>query len=113
MRILSGFAALAQQTWATIGVALKRLLTQRFLSIAALAGLMVASGFILSIPLYADATYFRLFRAELFAGNLAKLANHPVDYAPMAFTFDLNVAGRKSPQWADAVKVDHYLTNNA
>ncbi len=74
---------------------------------------MVASGFILSIPLYADATYFRLFREELFAGNEAKLANHPVDYAPMAFTFDLNVAGRKSPQWADAVKVDHYLSTNA
>jgi putative ABC transport system permease protein len=113
MRILLGFAALAQQTWATIGVAFKRLLTQRFLSIAAIAGLMVASGFILSIPLYADATYFRLFREELFSGNEAKLANHPVDYAPMAFTFDLNVAGRKSPQWADAEKVDHYLTNNA
>jgi putative ABC transport system permease protein len=113
MKILLGFAAFFQQTWATIGVAFKRLLTQRFLSIAAIVGLMVASGFILSIPLYADATYFRLFREELFFGNEAKLAGHPVDYAPMAFTFNLNVAGRKSPQWADVIKVDQYLSKNA
>ena len=113
MKIFSGFVSLAQQTWATIGVAYKRLLTQRFLSSAAIAGLMVASGFILSIPLYADATYFRLFREELFAGNEAKLTNHPVDYAPMAFSFDLNVAGRKSPQWVDVAKVDKYLSGNA
>lgn len=113
MKIFSGFVSLVQQTWATAGIAFKRLLTQRFLSIAAIVGLMIASGFILSIPLYADATYFRLFRQELFSGNEAKLANRPVDYAPMAFTFDLNVAGQKSPQWEDAVKVDHYLSGDA
>ncbi len=113
MKILSGFISFIQLAWATIGVAFKRLLTQRFLSIAAIVGLMVASGFILSIPLYADATYFRLFREELFAGNQAKLANSPVDYAPMAFTFELNVAGQKSPQWKDALKADQYLTGSA
>src|SRR5512136_958232 len=109
MKAFSDLIAFAQQVWATIGVAFKRLLTQRFLGIAALTGFLVASGFILCIPLYADATYFRLFREELFVGNEAKLANHPVDYAPMAFTFDLNVAGKKSPQWADAMEVDHFL----
>jgi putative ABC transport system permease protein len=113
MKILSGFVSLVQQTWATAGIAFKRLLTQRFLSIAAIVGLMIASGFILSIPLYADATYFRLFREELFVGNEAKLANRPADYAPMAFTFDLNVAGQKSPQWEDAVEVDRYLSGDA
>ena len=30
---------------------------------------MIASGFILSVPLYADATYFRLLREELLAGR--------------------------------------------
>jgi putative ABC transport system permease protein len=113
MKILSGFISFVQQTWATIEVAFKRLLTQRFLSIAAIVGLMIASGFILSIPLYADATYFRLFREELFAGNEEKFANSPVDYTPMAFTFELNVAGQKSPQWEDVVKVDQYLSGAA
>ncbi len=113
MKILTGLIGFIQQIWATIGVAFKRLLTQRFLGIAAIVGLLVASGFILSIPLFADATYFRLFREELFAGNEAKLANRPVDFAPMAFAFNLNVAGRKSPQWADVEKVDQYLSGDA
>jgi putative ABC transport system permease protein len=113
MKILFGIAAFFQQAWATIGIAFKRLLTQRFLGVAAVVGLMVASGFILSIPLYADATYFRLFREELFAGNNSKLANKPVDYAPMTFVFELNVAGRKSPQWEDVTKLDEYLTGSA
>jgi putative ABC transport system permease protein len=113
MKIFSGFGSFFQQTWATSGVAFKRLLTQRFLSIAAIVGLMIASGFILSIPLYADATYFRLFREELFSGNTSKLASHPVDYAPMAFTFDVNVAGQNSPQWKDVIKVDQYLSGSA
>lgn len=113
MKIISGFVSFIKQTWATVGIAFKRLLSLRFLSIAAILGLMVASGFILSIPLYADATYFRLFREELFAGHVADLNNHPVDYAPMAFTFAINVAGQKSPQWADVVNVDQYLTGEA
>ena len=50
MKILSGFGSFIQQTWATIGVAFKRLLTQRFLSIAAIIGLMVASGFHVKHP---------------------------------------------------------------
>ncbi len=113
MKIISGFVSFIQQTWATAGIALKRLLTQRFLSIAAIAGLMIASGFILSIPLYADATYFRLFREELFAGHVQDLNNHPADYAPMAFTFAINVAGQKSPQWQDVIPVDQYLSGEA
>jgi putative ABC transport system permease protein len=113
MKIISGFVAFIQQTWATAGIAFKRLLTQGFLSVAAIAGLMIASGFILSIPLYADATYFRLFREELFAGHVTELAYHPADYAPMAFTFAVNKAGRDSPQWQDVIPVDQYLSGEA
>ncbi|HTX90649.1 MAG TPA: FtsX-like permease family protein [Anaerolineales bacterium] len=99
-----------KQVRITVGVAVKRLLTQRFLSIAAIVGLMIASGFILSIPMYADATYFRLFREELFAGHVADLVHHPVDYAPMKFTFEVNVAGETAPQWQDILPLDEYLT---
>ena len=113
MKIFSGIISFIQQTFATAGIAFKRLLTQRFLSLAAIAGLMIASGFILSIPLYADATYFRLFREELFAGHIQDLQNHPVDYAPMAFEFTTDVAGKKSPQWQDVIPVDQYLSGEA
>ncbi len=97
--------------WAVIKIALKRLATQRFLSLAALSGLIIASGFIFSIPLYADATYFRLFRSELFAGDEAGLTGRPADYAPLTFTFNFQGVGRNSPQWEDAVQADEYLTD--
>ncbi len=74
---------------------------------------MVASGFILSVPLYADATYFRLLREELLVGREVELTQKPVDYAPLAFVFELKAAGRNSPQWKNVVEVDEYLSDTA
>jgi putative ABC transport system permease protein len=106
MRLLS----FALQIWATAGIAFKRLLTQRFLSLASIAGLMIASGFILSVPLYADATYFRLLREELLAGHELDLIQKPVDYAPLSFVFEQKAAGKNSPQWKNVEEVDQYLS---
>ena len=113
MKFFSGIVSLTRQIWATAGIAFKRLLTQRFLSLASIAGLMIASGFILSVPLYADATYFRLLREELLAGHEADLTQKPVDYAPLAFVFEQKAAGKNSPQWKNVVQVDEYLSSGA
>ena len=113
MRLLSSLASFILQIWATSGIAFKRLLTQRFLSLASIAGLMIASGFILSVPLYADATYFRLLREELLAGRELDLIQKPVDYAPLSFVFEQKAAGRNSPQWKNVVDVDEYLSGEA
>jgi hypothetical protein len=85
------------RTIAAATVAGKRLLSQPLLSLAALIGLTIASGFVLSVPLYADGTYFRLFREEILAGREAELATRPPDYAPLTFVFELSAAGRDSP----------------
>ena len=113
MTFISRMASFALQIWATAGIALKRLLTQRFLSLASIAGLMIASGFILSVPLYADATYFRLLREEILVDRELELTQKPVDYAPLAFIFELKAAGKDSPQWKNVVAVDEYLSNTA
>ena len=113
MSFLSRIGSFLLQTRATAGIALKRLLTQRFLSLASIAGLMIASGFILSVPLYADATYFRLLREELLAGRELDLVQRPVDYAPLSFVFEQTAAGRNSPQWEDALQADAYLSDEA
>ena len=113
MNFFSSIVSLALQVWATAGIAFKRLLTQRFLSLASIVGLMIASGFILSVPLYADATYFRLLREELLAGHEADLAQKPVDYAPLSFVFEQKAAGKNSPQWKNVVGVDEYLSGAA
>src|SRR5512142_677307 len=113
MNFFSRLVPFALRIWATAGIALKRLLTQRLLSLASIAGLMIASGFILSVPLYADATYFRLLREEILAGNELALTQKPADYAPLAFVFELNAPGRDSPQWKKAADVDNYLSSQA
>src|SRR6266498_2740046 len=96
MRFFSGLVPFALRIWATAGIAFKRLLTQRFLSLASIAGLMIASGFILSVPLYADATYFRLLREEILAGHELELTQKPADYAPLSFVFELKAPGKDS-----------------
>jgi len=111
--ILLRFLAFARQSWTTTGFALRRLQTQRLLGAAALAGLVIASSFIFSVPLYADAIYFRLFREELFSGDETILNTTPVDYAPLSFTYEQRGVGRGSAQWEDADKVDSYLTGEA
>src|SRR5688500_18242419 len=113
MSFFSRIVSFALQIWATAGIALKRLLTQRFLSLASIAGLMIASGFILSVPLYADATYFRLLREELLAGRELDLVQKPVDYAPLSFVFEQKAAGKSSPQWKNVEEVDQYLSGAA
>ncbi len=113
MNFFSLLLSFVLQIWATARIAFKRLLTQRFLSLASIAGLMIASGFILSVPLYADATYFRLLREELLAGHEADLTQKPVDYAPLDFVFEQKAAGKNSPQWKNVEKVDNYLSDAA
>ena len=113
MNFFSRIVSFVLLIWATAGIALKRLLTQRFLSLASIAGLMIASGFILSVPLYADATYFRLLREELLTGHEADLIQKPVDYTPLAFVFEQKAAGRNSPQWQNVEEVDAYLSGEA
>ena len=113
MTLLTNLPSFALQVWATAGIALKRLLTQRFLSLASIAGLMIASGFILSVPLYADATYFRLLREEILVNRELELTQKPADYAPLTFVFELKAAGKDSPQWKNVVALDEYLSNTA
>ena len=113
MNLFSRIYSFILQTWATARIAFKRLLTQRFLSLASIAGLMIASGFILSVPLYADATYFRLLREELLVGHEVDLTQKPVDYAPLAFVFEQKAAGKNSPQWKNVTAVDEYLSDQA
>lgn len=113
MNFFSRVVSFVLQIWATAGIAFKRLSTQRFLSLASIVGLMIASGFILSVPLYADATYFRLLREELLAGRELNLVQKPVDYAPLSFVFEQKAAGKNSPQWKNVEEVDEYLSGAA
>jgi putative ABC transport system permease protein len=96
-----------RQIWAILAVAYKRLLTQPSLAIATVAGLTTAVALVLSIPLYADATQFRLLRAQIINEKGA------ADYAPLSYVYHFDGTLRSGPQWEDSQALDQYLLHEA
>jgi putative ABC transport system permease protein len=88
-------------------VALRRLLAQRGLALATAAGLTVSVSLVMSIPLYADATHFRILREGITGGQ-----GGPA-YAPLSFLFRYAGQTRGGPQWADVYPIDQYLSQSA
>src|SRR3972149_5643490 len=95
------------QIRAMFSVALKRLFAQRGLALATTIGLTVSVSLVMSIPLYADATHFRILRDQITGEQ-----GLPT-YAPLTFLF--RYAGSRSGgwQWADVFPVDQYLSQSA
>jgi putative ABC transport system permease protein len=95
--------------WAIFVVAAKRLFSQRWLSLAAAVGLVTSIALTMSIPLYADAVYYRVLREELTGGSTEEgslTKAHP----PFAFMFRYVGAWSGPVEWEDTQQVDAYLT---
>jgi len=92
--------------WAALIIALRRLVAQRWLALATLVGLVAATTLIMSIPLYADAVYFRVLQEEL-----AK-AGQSVRNDRSAFTFLFRNIGSiyGVKDWEEIAPVDAYLS---
>lgn len=98
------------RTWAIFVVAVKRLLSQRGLALATSLGLVTAVALTMSVPLYADAVYYRVLREEL-SGATAE--GGAVTRPPFAFMFRYLGAWHGAVQWEDVNPLDVYLTNVA
>jgi putative ABC transport system permease protein len=98
---------LLRQIWAILAVAYKRLLTQPSLAIATTVGLTTAVALVLSVPLYADATQFRLLRAQIINEQGA------ADYAPLSYVYHFDGSARSGPQWEEGQALDQYLLRQA
>jgi putative ABC transport system permease protein len=97
------------RAWAAIVLAIRRLLSQWALALATLVGLIVAVALAVSIPLYADAVYFRIFETEL-----SKPANKgPVSPSPFAFVFGYYGAWDGEVEWEEVQPLDAYLVSSA
>jgi putative ABC transport system permease protein len=98
---------LLRQIQAILVIAYKRLLTQPSLAIATTVGLTTAVALVLSVPLYADATQFRLLRAQLVGEKGA------ADYAPLEYVYHYDGPQHDGPQWVEGQPIDRYLTQTA
>jgi putative ABC transport system permease protein len=91
--------------WAVLAVTVKRLYAERWLALAMLIGLVTAVALTVSIPLYADAIYYRVLTERLSAKTQQEAVR-----PPLAFHFRrVNRIGRRT-QWEDILAADAYLT---
>ncbi|NLE46138.1 MAG: FtsX-like permease family protein [Chloroflexi bacterium] len=97
------------RAWAIFVVAAKRLISQRWLAIATALGLLISVALTLSVPLYADAVYYRVLREELTQAPSGEQITRP----PFAFMFRYIGAWAGSKDWEDVQAADTYLSNVA
>ncbi|MBN1994859.1 MAG: ABC transporter permease [Anaerolineae bacterium] len=98
------------RTWAIFVVALRRLFSQKGLNLATLLGLVVAIALALSIPLYADAVYYRIFRKELQEATTS--VGQDTGRSPFAFMFRYVGSWRGPVDWAEVQPVDQYFARS-
>ncbi len=97
--------------WAIFLMAAKRLLVNRWLSLATMVGLVTSIAFVVSIPLYADSVYNRILWEELSAVSLQQ--SDAADGLPLTFVFRYVGAWSEPQEWEDFQSVDEYLSGPA
>jgi len=95
------------RSWSIIIVAIKRLISQRGLVLAATLGLAAAISLTLSIPLYADAIYYRIFESRVVTNDIEEQVNQR---PPFSFVFHYNGGWYGNKQWEDVQSADDYLS---
>lgn len=105
--------------YATVILAIRRLLSQKGLTTATLLGLTVSVALTMSIPLYADAVYYRVLVQELKTGGdqdqALRLPQIASSWARPPFSFLFRYLGtlQGSLQWEQVMPADAYLTSQA
>ena len=94
------------RTWAIFAVTLKRLFSQRWLALATILGLVASVALIVSIPLYADAIYYRVLHEDLSGSPSGARP-------PLPFTFRYVGPWAELLEWEDVRPVDEYLSSSA
>jgi putative ABC transport system permease protein len=95
--------------WATLLIALRRLLAQRWLALATALGLIASVALIMSIPLYSDAVYYRILQEELGSVNAGSTLSRP----PFSFMWRYSGSIRGLKQLEEVQAVDEYLSGPA
>ena len=92
---------------AIILMVVKRVTAQPGLMLATTLGLVIAIALMMSIPLYADAVYHRIFLQNVGAEE----GSNPDSTFGYLFRYDGSIYGTKD--WDEIQPLDTYLTNNA
>jgi putative ABC transport system permease protein len=94
------------RAWAILVVTVKRLISERWLALATALGLIISVALITSIPMYADAIYYRVLLDKL-SGE--RYGNRP----PFAFMYRYVGSWTGLVSWKDLEPLDDYMTGSA
>ena len=94
---------------AIIVVAIKRIFAQQWLAFALVLGLISSIVLVMSIPLYADAVYYRLLQEELTDTGINETYSRP----PFAYMFRYLGSTYGPQEWEDIAPLDTYLSKQA
>ncbi|MBN1875128.1 MAG: FtsX-like permease family protein [Anaerolineae bacterium] len=86
----------------------KRIISQPGLLVATLLGLVIAIALMMSIPLYADAVYYRIFME-----NIASEGVETGELPPFSFQFRYDGSIYGTIEWEEVGAVDAYLSQQA
>lgn len=95
--------------WSIFVIAIKRILSQPWMALATVLGMIFAISLTMSVPLYASSVYNSIFLQRIGV-NPAQGQEQPFPPFTFLYTYDSNVLGNL--QWPDLVKVNDYLANN-
>ena len=101
MRIFNRF-------WSIFVIAAKRTLSQPWMALATVLGMIIAISLTMSVPLYASSVYNRIFLQRVGLNTSNGIGN-PFPPFTFMFTYDSNVLGNL--QWEDLTKVNDFLKN--
>jgi putative ABC transport system permease protein len=99
MRILYRF-------WSIFVIATKRILSQPWMALATVLGMIFAISLTMSVPLYASSVYNRIFLQRV---GYSETEEEKSNFPPFTFlfTYDSNILGNL--QWKDVVEVNQFL----
>jgi hypothetical protein len=98
MRILNRF-------WAIFIIAIKRILSQPWMALATVLGMVFAISLTMSVPLYASSVYNRIFLQSVGISNTEGEEGFPP--FTFLFTYDSNILGNLN--WEDVSKVNEFF----
>jgi putative ABC transport system permease protein len=89
--------------WAILVVTVKRLVSERWLALATMLGLIISVALVTSIPMYADGIHYRVL--------LEKLSGEEYNYrSPFSFMYRYVGAWTTSLSWENIEPLDAYMT---
>ena len=94
------------RVWAIVLVVLQRLFSQRGMVLATLLGLVASVSLTLSVPLYADAVYYRVFRENI---PVEEAGTEAFQRPPFSFLFHYFGGWSGQVQWEQVEPADQYL----